>query len=210
MARIICPDCETHVHRAAAECPGCGRPLQPERTDGPARRKLRRRDVAAVVLAILFIALVSWLTITFVPDSEERARQRQVGAEKALVNLPIIRAVEERYYRVTGRYAGWLDLYAQVSADSVEREAERYSHTEVSSNGQAYISVQTFFREGVACAQVVRRGPETPSTQTLDTGSWSLVPNGPPRCRKVDFPWISLHWAGIGYLDIPEVGAADD
>ena len=191
--------------RGTAECPRCGHPLRP---DGPARRKLRKRDVAAVVLAILFIAMVSWLTITFVPESEDRARERRLGAAKALANLPVIRAAEERHHRVTGRYADWLDLFPGIPADSVVREAQRHSRTTTSSNGQAYISIQRYWGEGAECAEVVRHGPEAPGTRTLETGSWSLVTNGPPRCRKLGFPWFALHWAGIGYLNVAP--ATDD
>jgi hypothetical protein len=164
--------------------------------------------VVAVVLAGVFIAMVSWLTITTVPESPARARQRQLGMEKALVSLCIIRTAQQRYHRANGRYAGWLQLFREEwPSTPAESEARWHDYYRTSSDGQAYISVQRWFDYGAECAEVIRNGPETAASRALDTGSWELTANTAPRCRKTGFPWQWLHWAGIGYLDDPEMGA---
>lgn len=207
MGRTICPDCEARVPRAAAECPRCGHPLRPDGAGG--RRRVRKRDVVAVVLACVFIVLVSWLTIATLPESPARARQRQLGVEKALVSLRIVRTAQQRYHRANGRYAGWVELFrGQWPSTPAESEARWHDYYRTSADGQAFISVQRWFDHGAECAEVIRNGPETAASRALDTGSWkNLVPNAPPRCRKVGFPWAMLHWAGVGYLDDPEMGA---
>lgn len=211
MPLITCPDCEARVSPAVPECVRCGRPLRAReaKAETPAGPVGMRRGIKLLVLGWGFLLMVAALFLTTVPETEGRARRRQLGMEKALAGLRIIRTEEQRYHRAHGRYANWLSLYeGRWAATPAESEARRYYRLHTSDDGQTYISIQRWYKHGAECAELVRHGPETAASRALYTGSWELVPNAPPRCRKTGFPWESLHWAGIGYLDrVPERGA---
>jgi hypothetical protein len=201
---ITCPDCEARVSLAAPECVGCGRPLrarEPVR-ETPAGPVGMRRGIKLLVLGWGFLLMVTALFLITVPENEARTRQRQLGMEKALAGLRIIRVEEQRYHLAHGHYASWLTLHERRwPATPAEAEARRYYRVYTSNDRQTYISIQRWYKYGAECAELVRHGPETAASRAIYMGSWKLVANAPPRCRKTGFPWGSLHWAGIGYLD---------
>lgn len=205
MAQKTCPDCKARVPRELSECPHCGRRMRPPPAPGPAppRARHRWRDRALLVAAAICVLLVIWLIAATVPESEARARQREVAVATSLAALRDLRAVEEALHRRTGSYGGWLDRLDTLPG-APPGEMDGLLFVRKSTDGQAWIATHSLYDARVECGQLVRNGPETAWSRDLwESHPW-LIPNAPPRCRKSGLPWVFLHWAGVGYLTLPD------